>query len=575
MTTTDTTTPPAAERKLNKYSSRITQRKSQGASQAMLYATGLTPDDMNKAQVGIAAMWFEGNSCNMHLNDLATDIKRGVTDAGLVGMRFNTIGVSDGISMGTEGMSYSLQSRDLIADSIESVMAAQWYDGLIAIPGCDKNMPGCLIAMGRLNRPAIMVYGGSIKPGCTVFQGKQESRDIVSAFQSYGEYLAGRIDEQQREQIVRKACPGAGACGGMYTANTMASAIEAMGMALPYSSSAPAESAEKIDECKKAGEAILKLLEDDIKPRDIMTRAAFENAMVAVMALGGSTNAVLHLIAMARAVDVDLTIDDFQKVSDRVPFLADLKPSGKYVMEDLHHAGGTPAVMKYLMDEGYLNGDLPTVTGKSIAENLASVPGLKKGQQVFHPISDPIKKTGHIAILKGNLAPGGGVAKITGKEGLAFTGTARVFDCEEDMLRGVEEGRVVKGDVVVIRYEGPKGGPGMPEMLTPTSVIMGAGLGNDVALLTDGRFSGGSHGFIVGHITPEAQEGGPIALVRDGDKITIDAETNRIDVDLSDDELAKRRAAWQMPPYKVKRGTLFKYIKNVKSASEGCVTDEA
>ncbi|MFA9477422.1 dihydroxy-acid dehydratase [Phycisphaerales bacterium AB-hyl4] len=574
MTTTDATTPPAAEGQTNKYSRRITQPKSQGASQAMLYATGLSPDDMNKAQVGIAAMWYEGNPCNMHLNDLAADIKRGVGDAGLVGMRFNTIGVSDGISMGTEGMSYSLQSRDLIADSIETVTAAQWYDGLITIPGCDKNMPGCLIAMGRLNRPALMVYGGSIKPGCTIVKGKQEPRDIVSAFQSYGELLAGRIDEDERQQIVRKSCPGAGACGGMYTANTMASAIEAMGMSLPYSSSAPAESAEKIDECKKAGEAIRKLLEDDIKPRDIMTRPAFENAMVIVMALGGSTNAVLHLIAMARAVDVELTIDDFQRVSNRVPFLADLKPSGRYVMEDLHHVGGTPAVMKYLLEEGYFNGDLPTVTGHTIAENLANLPGLKKGQDIVHPLSKPIKKTGHIAILKGNLAPEGAVAKITGKEGLAFTGTARVFDCEEDMMRGVEEGKIGKGDVVVIRYEGPKGGPGMPEMLNPTSLIMGAGLGNDVALLTDGRFSGGSHGFIVGHITPEAQEGGPLALVRDGDKITIDAETNRIDVDLTDDELAKRKTQWQMPPYKAKRGTLFKYIKNVKSASEGCVTDE-
>ena len=556
---------------LNKYSSRITQPKAQGASQAMLYATGLQPTDMNKAQVGIASVWYEGNSCNMHLLDLAAKVKEGVAVADLVGMRFNTIGVSDGISMGTDGMSFSLQSRDLIADSIETIMGAQWYDGLIALPGCDKNMPGCLMAMGRLNRPAIMVYGGTIQAGCTA---KHAKLDIVSAFQSYGEYLAGSITDEEREDIVRHACPGAGACGGMYTANTMASAIEALGMSLPYSTSYPAVSEEKANECVEAGRAIRTLLEQDIKPRDIMTREAFENAMVVTMALGGSTNAVLHLIAMARAVDVALTIDDFQTVSDRVPFLADLKPSGRFVMEDLHAVGGTPAVMKYLYENGLINGSCLTVTGKTVAENLADVPGLSEGQEVLRPLSDPIKETGHIQILRGNLAPDGAVAKITGKEGLVFTGTARVYDSEEEMLAGLEAGEIQKGDVIVIRFEGPKGGPGMPEMLTPTSAIMGAGLGKDVALMTDGRFSGGSHGFIVGHITPEAQEGGPIALVQNGDKITIDAKTRTISMAVSDEEIGRRRAAWTAPPYKATRGTLYKYIKNVKSASEGCVTDE-
>jgi dihydroxy-acid dehydratase len=556
---------------LNKYSSRITQPKAQGASQAMLYATGLQPADMDKAQVGIASVWYEGNSCNMHLLDLAAKVKEGVAAADLVGMRFNTIGVSDGISMGTDGMSFSLQSRDLIADSIETIMGAQWYDGLIALPGCDKNMPGCLMAMGRLNRPAIMVYGGTIQAGCTA---KHAKLDIVSAFQSYGEYLAGSITDEEREEIVRHACPGAGACGGMYTANTMASAIEALGMSLPYSASYPAVSAEKANECIEAGRAIHTLLERDIKPRDIMTRAAFENAMVVTMALGGSTNAVLHLIAMARAVDVDLTIDDFQTVSDRVPFLADLKPSGRFVMEDLHEVGGTPAVMKYLYENGLINGSCLTVTGKTVAENLADVPGLSEGQEVLRPLDDPIKETGHIQILRGNLAPDGAVAKITGKEGLVFSGTARVYDSEEAMLAGLEAGEIQKGDVIVIRFEGPKGGPGMPEMLTPTSAIMGAGLGKDVALMTDGRFSGGSHGFIVGHITPEAQEGGPIALVQNGDQITIDAKTRTISMAVSDEEIGRRRAAWTAPPYKATRGTLYKYIKNVKSASEGCVTDE-
>jgi dihydroxy-acid dehydratase len=556
---------------LNKYSSRITQPKSQGASQAMLYATGMQPADMNKAQVGIASMWYEGNSCNMHLLDLAEKVKEGVSEVDLIGMRFNTIGVSDGIAMGTDGMSYSLQSREIIADSIETLMGAQWYDALVALPGCDKNMPGCIMAMARLDRPAIMVYGGTIKAGCTA---KHDKLDVVSAFQSYGEFIAGKITDEERQEIVQNSCPGAGACGGMYTANTMASAIEALGMSLPYSASYPAESDEKLDECVRAGKAILTLLEKDIKPSDIMTRAAFENAMVVVMALGGSTNAVLHLIAMSRAVGVDLTIDDFQAVSERVPLLADLKPSGRYVMEDVHNVGGTPAVMKYLLENGYLDGDCLTVTGQSVAENLADLPGLAVGQEIIQPLEKPIKETGHLQILRGNLAPEGAVAKITGKEGLVFTGTARVYDSEEDMLAGLEKNEIQKGDVIVIRYEGPKGGPGMPEMLTPTSAIMGAGLGKDVALMTDGRFSGGSHGFIVGHICPEAQEGGPIALVQNGDTITIDAANNTIDMDVSDEELAARLVSWKMPAYKAKRGTLYKYIKNVKSASEGCVTDE-
>ena len=555
---------------LNKYSSRITLPKSQGASQAMLYATGLRPEDMHKGQVGIGSVWYEGNPCNMHLNKLADAVKEGVTRAGLVGMRFNTIGVSDGMSMGTEGMSYSLQSRDLIADSIETIMGGQWYDGLIALPGCDKNMPGCLMAMGRLNRPALMVYGGTIRPG----KWNGQSLDIVSAFQCYGQFLSGQISDEEREQIVRNSCPGAGACGGMYTANTMGSAIEALGMSLPYSGSIPAEDPAKIDECHRAGAAILHLLEKDIKPRDIMTRAAFENAMVVVIALGGSTNAVLHLIAMARSVGVPLTIDDFQAVSDRVPYIADLKPSGKFVQEDLHSIGGTPAAIKYLLEKGYLTGDCLTVTGKTLGENLETVPGLKQGQTVIHPVEKPIKATGHIRILRGNLSPEGAVAKITGKEGLKFSGPAKVFDSEELMLKALEDKQIAKGDVIIIRYEGPQGGPGMPEMLTPTSAIMGAGLGSDVALLTDGRFSGGSHGFIVGHITPEAQTGGPIALVQNGDTVTIDAESNRLDFGVSEAELAKRRASWQAPPLKATRGTLFKYIKNVKSASEGCVTDE-
>jgi dihydroxy-acid dehydratase len=556
--------------KLNRFSARITGPRAQGASQAMLYGTGLTAEDMGKAQVGISSVWWEGNTCNMHLNDLAARIKEGVQAAGLVGLRFNTIGVSDGISMGTEGMSYSLQSRDIIADSIETVMGAQWYDANISIPGCDKNMPGVVIAMGRINRPSLMVYGGTIKPG----HWHNQTLDIVTAFQSYGEFIAGKIDDQDRQQIVEHTCPGPGACGGMYTANTMASAIEALGMSLPYSSSIPAVDTGKLEECLQAGHAIRYLLEKDIKPRDIMTREAFENAMVMVMALGGSTNAVLHLIAMARSVDVPLSIDDFQRVSDRVPLLADLKPSGKYVMEDLHNVGGTPAVMKYLLEQELINGDCQTVTGKTVAENLEALPGLTEGQDVFMPIDKPIKQTAHIQILKGNLAPGGSVAKITGKEGLQFSGPARVYDCEEDMLAGLEQGEIQKGEVVVIRYEGPKGGPGMPEMLTPTSAIMGAGLGKEVALITDGRFSGGSHGFIIGHVVPEAQEGGPIGLIRNGDIISIDAETNTLDVDVSAGEMASRQAEWRMLPYKATRGTLYKYIKNVKDASEGCVTDE-
>jgi len=557
--------------KLNRTSERITQPKSQGASQAMLLATGLSEADLAKAQVGIASCWFEGNPCNMHLLDLAARVKEGVQAAGLVGMRFNTIGVSDGISMGTAGMSYSLQSRDLIADSIETVMRAQWYDANVSIPGCDKNMPGCLIAMGRVNVPSLMVYGGTIRAGRSRHFDKL---DIISAFQSYGEFVAGRIDEEVRSEIVRFACPGAGACGGMYTANTMASAIEALGMSLPGSSSTPAEDPAKQDECRRAGAAIKNLLELDLRPRDIMTREAFENAMVVVTVLGGSTNAVLHLIAMARAVDLPLSIDDFQRVSDRVPYLADLKPSGRFVMEDLHHVGGTPGVLRLLLERGVLHGGCRTVTGRTLAENLADLPGLAPGQEVIRPWEDPIKPTGHIQILRGSLAPEGAVAKLTGKEGLSFSGPAAVFDSEEEMLRALEEGRIRRGMVVVIRYEGPKGGPGMPEMLTPTSAIMGAGLGDAVAMVTDGRFSGGSHGFIIGHVTPEAQEGGPIALVRDGDEIDIDAKRNTVELRVEAAELARRRAAFVPPPLKATRGTLYKYIKNVRPASEGCVTDE-
>ena len=555
---------------LNRYSSRITQPKSQGASQAQLFATGFTEEDLAKPQVGIASVWYEGNNCNMHLLDLAAKVKEGVEAVGLKGMRFNTVGVSDGMSMGTEGMSFSLQSRDLIADSIETITRGQWYDANISIPGCDKNMPGCLMAMGRINRPSLMVYGGTIRPG----KSGGETVDIVSAFQSYGQLIAGSIDEEKRQDIVRNACPGPGACGGMYTANTMASAIEALGMSLPYSSSTPATDPKKLEECFNTGKAIRHLMEQDIKPRNIMTREAFENAMVIVMALGGSTNAVLHLIAMARSVDVPLTIDDFQSVSDRVPFIADLKPSGKYVMEDVHNVGGVPAVMKYLLENGLINGDCLTVTGETIAANLKDVPGLSKGQKVIYPLEKPIKESGHLRILRGNLAPGGAVAKITGKEGLRFEGPANVFDSEEDMLKALEDNEIEKGQVIVIRYEGPKGGPGMPEMLTCTSAISGAGLGADVAMITDGRFSGGSHGFIIGHVVPEAQEGGPIGLIKDGDVISIDAESNTLSVNVSDEEMNRRRSVWTMPPYKETRGTLYRYIKTVKNASEGCVTDE-
>lgn len=556
---------------LNRYSSRITQPRSQGASQAMLLGTGLQSADLDKPQVGIASMWYDGNTCNMHLDRLAAKVREGVVAAGMVGMRFNTIGVSDGISMGTDGMSYSLPSRDVIADSIETVMQAQWYDGLVAIPGCDKNMPGCLIAMGRLNRPALMVYGGTIKPG---HLGDGTTLDIVSAFQCYGEYMAGRIDDARRSDIVRHACPGAGACGGMYTANTMATAIEALGMSLPDSASTPAEHPGKQDECLRAGAVMLQLLQRDLKPRDIMTRRAFENAMVTVMALGGSTNAVLHLIAMARAVEVELGPADFQQVGRRIPYLADLKPSGKYVQEDLHSIGGTSGLMKYFLDKGLMDGDCLTVTGKTLAENLAANKGLAPGQKIIRPVEDPFKPTGHITILQGNLAPGTAVAKITGKEGSRFRGPAKVFDSEEGMLYALEQGRIHRGDVVIIRYEGPKGGPGMPEMLTPTSALMGAGLGNDVALITDGRFSGGSHGFIVGHVVPEAQDGGPIALVRDGDLIVIDADTAVIDADVDEAEFARRRAEWRQPPPKATRGILGKYIRCVAPASRGCVTDE-
>ena len=554
---------------MNRYSSRVTQPRNQGASQAMLYGIGLTEADLQKAQVGICSMWYEGNTCNMHLDRLAAHVKEGVQANDLVGLRFNTIGVSDGLSMGTEGMSCSLPSRDLIADSIETVMRAQWYDALVAVPGCDKNMPGCLIAMARLNRPALMVYGGTIRAGYALGQ----PRDIISAFQSYGEYLAGVITDDERVQIVRHSCPGAGACGGMYTANTMAVAIEAMGMSLPYSSSLPADDPGKADECRRAGDAVRGLLERDLKPLDIMTRRAFENAMVMVMALGGSTNAVLHLIAIARAAGTALTLDDFQRVSDRVPFLADLKPSGRFVQEDLHAVGGTPAVMKYLLERGMLDGACITCTGRTLAQNLADAPGLAPGQEIVRPVESPVLPRGHIQILYGNLAPGGAVAKITGKEGERFSGTARAYDSEEAMLAGLERGEITAGTVVVIRYEGPKGGPGMPEMLTPTSAIMGAGLGRDVALITDGRFSGGSHGFIVGHVTPEAQDGGPIALVRDGDRITIDARTREMRVDVGDAELAQRRAGWNAPRLKATAGVLAKYVRLVKSASEGCVTD--
>lgn len=556
-------------KELNKYSRTITQDETQPAAQAMLHGVGLSGADMKKAQVGIASTWYEGNTCNMHLNDLADLVKSGVKESDLVGLKFNTIGVSDGISMGTAGMRYSLPSREIIADSIETVVGAQWYDGVITIAGCDKNMPGALIAMARLNRPSLMVYGGTIASG--KYNGKK--LDVVSAFEALGEKFAGKISDTDFHNVIKNACPGAGACGGMYTANTMASAIEAMGMSLPYSSSNPALSAEKKNECVQAGRVIRLLLEKNIKPSDIMTKKAFENAMTIVMILGGSTNAVLHLIAMAKAIGVKLTIDDFQKISDKTPFIADLKPSGKYLMEDLHAAGGVPAVMKMLLKEKMIYGDCLTVTGKTIAENLKEVKPLSDGQQVILSLKNPIKKTGHIQILYGNLATKGSVAKITGKEGEKFEGVARVFDDEFSAIEGIQKGKVKKGDVVVIRYEGPKGGPGMPEMLKPTSAIMGAGLGTAVALITDGRFSGGTHGFVVGHITPEAQEGGLIALLKNGDRITIDATKNKIQAHLSAEEIKNRKAKWKPRKTRTKNGYLYKYMKVVSSASEGCVTD--
>ncbi|MBP9081199.1 MAG: dihydroxy-acid dehydratase [Flavobacteriales bacterium] len=555
---------------LNTYSRTITQDETQPAAQAMLYGIGLTEADMAKAQVGIASTGYEGNTCNMHLNALAQDVKRGVQAQDLVGLVFNTIGVSDGISNGTDGMRFSLVSRDIIADSMETVVQAHWYDALVAVVGCDKNMPGSVIAMGRLNRPAIMVYGGTIHSG----KWKGETLNIVSAFEALGKQFNNTITPEDFKGVVRHACPGAGACGGMYTANTMASAIEALGMSLPYSSSSPATSKQKKEECLQAGEAVKRLLEKDIKPSDIMTRKAFENAMTMVVVLGGSTNAVLHLIAMAHAVGVTLTLADFQRVSDRTPVLADLKPSGKYLMEDLHEAGGVPALMKHLLEAGLLHGDCLTVTGKTLAENSAAVPGLKEGQQVVLPRTAPVKANGHLQMLYGNLAPKGSVAKISGKEGELFEGPARVFEDEHAVVEGVRSGEVKPGEVVVIRYCGPKGGPGMPEMLKPTSAIIGAGLGHSVALITDGRFSGGTHGFVVGHITPEAYLGGTIALVKNGDVIAIDAVHNTLTLRVDETELNKRRAAWKQPPLQAARGVLYKYAKCVSCASTGCVTDQ-
>ena len=555
---------------INRYSARLTQDRAQVGSRAMLFATGMTENDLDRAQIGVASMWFDGNPCNMHLLDLGAAAKVGVVASGMLGMGFNTIGVSDAISMGTDGMSYSLPSRDLIADSIETVMGAQWYDGLIAIPGCDKNMPGCLIAMARLDRPSLMIYGGTIRAGHL----DGAAIDIASAFQSYGEFVAGQRTLTSMNAVARFACPGAGACGGMYTANTMAAAAEALGMTLPYSSSTPATDARKKEECGRSGAAMRVLLERDIRPKQIITRNALENAITIVMALGGSTNSVLHLIAIARAADIPLGIDDFHTIGARVPYLADLKPSGRFVMEDLDKVGGTPALMRYLLEQGMLHGDCLTVTGRTIAENCADVPPLADGQEVIRPVTRPLKPRGHITILRGNLAPLGAVAKITGKEGTRFSGPARVFYQEEAALHAIERGELKAGDVAVIRFEGPRGGPGMPEMLTVTSAIIGAGLGDSVALVTDGRFSGATHGFVVGHVVPEAQDGGPIALVRDGEIITIDAETFTVHVEVSDAELAARREAWTAPPLRATRGMLFKYARFVRSASEGCVTDE-
>ena len=554
---------------LNKYSKAVTQDPTQPAAQAMLHAIGMTDADFEKPLIGIASTGYEGNPCNMHLNELAQDIKVGVNEQSLVGLVFNTIGVSDGISMGTPGMRFSLPSRDIIADSIETVVQAMSYDGVVTVVGCDKNMPGAMMALLRLNRPGILVYGGTIAAGCH----NDKELDVVSAFEAWGEKVAGTIDEKEYKSVIQKACPGAGACGGMYTANTMASAIEACGMALPYNASNPAVSKDKKEECGQLGAYLKNLLEMDLKPRDIVTAKSLENAMRFIAVLGGSTNAVLHFLAISKAAQLDLTIDDFQKISDTTPFLADLKPSGKFLMKDLHQVGGVPAVLKYMLKQGMLHGDCITVTGKTLAENLADVPDLTEGQTVIRPLNKPIKATGHIRILKGNLASGGSVAKITGKEGLLFQGPARVFDGEYAANQGIKDGKVKAGEVVVIRYEGPKGGPGMPEMLKPTAAIMGAGLGKSVALITDGRFSGGTHGFVVGHIVPEAQEGGAIGLVQDGDFITIDAEKNTLTVDLSEAELAERKAAWKKPPYKFEQGVLYKYIKTVATASEGCVTD--
>jgi dihydroxy-acid dehydratase len=555
---------------LNKYSKTITQDITQPAAQAMLYGIGLTEEDLKKAQVGVCSMGYDGNTCNMHLNDLAKIAKQGVWDNDLVGLIFNTIGISDGISNGTDGMRYSLVSRDLIADSIESVCGGFYYDGLIALPGCDKNMPGAIIAMGRLNRPAIMVYGGTIAAG----HYKGEELNIISAFEALGKKIAGQLNDADFKGIVQNSCPSAGACGGMYTANTMASAIEALGMSLPYSSSNPALSDDKKQECLAAGKAIKVLLEKDIKPKDIMTKKAFENAITTIMIFGGSTNAVLHLIAMAKSVDVSLTQEDFQRISDSTPVIADFKPSGKYLMQELHAHGGVPAVMKYLLDKGLLHGDCLTVTGKTVAENLADTAPINfETQKIIYPLETPLKATGHLQILYGNLAEKGSVAKISGKEGELFRGTARVFDGEKDLVAGIANGRVKKGDVVVIKNEGPKGAPGMPEMLKPTSAIMGAGLGKDVALITDGRFSGGSHGFVVGHITPEAYDGGLIGLVQDNDMIEINVKTRKMTLEVSDEEIAKRRAAWKQPALKIQKGVLYKYAKCVSDASEGCVTD--
>jgi len=555
---------------LNKYSQAVTQDPTQPAAKAMLHAIGLSSEDLTKPFVGVASTGYEGNPCNMHLNDLSKKIKQSILKNNLVGLIFNTIGVSDGISMGTQGMRYSLPSRDIIADSIETVVQAMAYDALITVVGCDKNMPGALMSMLRLNRPSILVYGGTIAPGCH----NDKKLDIVSAFEAWGERVSGKIDESEFSDIIKNACPGAGACGGMYTANTMSSAIEAMGMSLPYTSSNPATSNEKIDECDIIGSAIDNLIKNDLKPLDIVTRESIINAVRLITVLGGSTNAVLHILAIAKSANIDFNIDDFQEISDSTPFLADLKPSGKFLMEDLHNVGGIPAVMKYMLENNLLNGDCMTVTGKSISENLNDVKALKKDQKIINPISNPIKKSGHIRILYGNIAYNGSVAKITGKEGLTFTGKAIVFDSEQEANDGIKNGLVEKGNVVVIRYVGPKGGPGMPEMLKPTSAIMGAGLGGDVALITDGRFSGGTHGFVVGHICPEAQEGGNIAFIVNGDILTINAVNNTISVDISDEELDKRKSNWIKPDLKFKSGILYKYCKNVSDASHGCITDK-